>query len=399
MQADTPTSSVQVIDDGTIYTDVIMEMLYHQGISCRKVTEAKGSDYVCIVPTETERAKEAVVGLKRDRTLVAEDAFDLKRVLLFFQGKERSSEDVLEPFVNFQEEGLVKELNSICGERIMQRDFWPGGAHACCVLTHDIDWVSYSPFHRVVLSRVGVLKGAALALKSITGQEYGWNIDKIIDMERSMGYRSTFMFMERYKNDSLQRNGICVVGESGFEVSLHGSDGAHISAERMKSQLERIEKISGRKVKGVRHHILKFSVPLSWEIAEKSGLEYDATFYYNKLFGFRAGICYPYRPFGEETRYSLLELPTSFMDFTALYRKMDVETMWHTMRKLMERVERFNGSLVVNFHNTYLNKDTFPDIHSFYSEFLDELRKRRYWVATAEECVQWWRKRTYEAKT
>ncbi|HEV2225616.1 MAG TPA: hypothetical protein VGR56_02280, partial [Nitrososphaerales archaeon] len=60
---------------------------------------------------------------------------------------------------------------------------------------------------------------------------------------------------------------------------------------------------------------------------------------------------------------------------------------------IMERVEHYNGLLLVNFHNTYLNRDTFPDVLELYEGLIDRVFERGYWVTTASECSEWWRRR------
>jgi hypothetical protein len=140
---------------------------------------------------------------------------------------------------------------------------------------------------------------------------------------------------------------------------------------------------------------LKFNVPKTWRYEEKLGFEYDASFSDNKCLGFRGGICYPYHPFDEDQKekFQILELPTSFMDWTVLSSGIGLENSLKRIYELMQIIENNNGCLVVNFHNTYINKKTFPTISKLYLNLLNELKRRRYWVAKAKECYEWWIKR------
>ena len=92
--------------------------------------------------------------------------------------------------------------------------------------------------------------------------------------------------------------------------------------------------------KGLRYHVLKFQVPLSWEIETATGFEYDATFYYNRFFGFRSGTCFPYRPFSQTSRLPILELPTGYMDWERpCIRKQDTREQLETLEKTRKAVE------------------------------------------------------------
>jgi hypothetical protein len=119
------------------------------------------------------------------------------------------------------------------------------------------------------------------------------------------------------------------------------------------------------------------------------GLLYDATFSYTNFFGFRGGICFPYHPFAER-RLAVTELPTGFMDWTALKRKVRGERMRNLLGDTMRKAVAYHGVVVVNFHNTYLNKDTFPDVLETYEWLLSEASRNGYWMATAQQCVEWW---------
>ena len=143
---------------------------------------------------------------------------------------------------------------------------------------------------------------------------------------------------------------------------------------------------------GIRYHTLKFKVPDTWQMESDFGVDYDATFSHNDYFGFRSDICYPYHPLGAR-RYGVLELPTSFMDWTALNRKVRGKALIDTLKTLKQQVENYNGVLVVNFHNTYLNRNTFPDVIEAYEFLIEDVLASGFWIATARQCTEWWKLR------
>jgi len=134
---------------------------------------------------------------------------------------------------------------------------------------------------------------------------------------------------------------------------------------------------------------LKFDVPRTWQIQAEAGVSYDATFCFNRFFGFRAEVCFPYRPI-VNSRPPLVELPTSYMDWTSLHRNLGEKEQRVVLQKELDGVLRYHGVMVVNFHNTYLNKMTFPTVLRTYKWLLDTASAKNLWVATAEQCVSWW---------
>jgi hypothetical protein len=135
--------------------------------------------------------------------------------------------------------------------------------------------------------------------------------------------------------------------------------------------------------------------PHTWRYQESAGFSYDATHAYNDKFGFRAGTCRPYHPFDALTkeRFDILELPTSFMDWTALHKGMGHAAMMDKVRELCSVVEAHHGAFVPIFHNMYVNGRTHPDVRKTFIETIKYIKEKKYWVATGAECAAWWRLR------
>jgi peptidoglycan/xylan/chitin deacetylase (PgdA/CDA1 family) len=332
--------------------------------------------------------------------IVADEILDFERIGKLLRGERDNRKDNFVLEVNVEERKLVTALAQRMhdlGLPLVLKSQWPGRAKACCVLTHDVDWMSFSPFHKVVLKGLknkplripGLVYGAA-----VKGKNFGWNIPDIIELEKKYGYRSTFLLMTRYTEArSLLARSIELMKSNGCEIALHGSESSHLGVEPLKAEMELFRAAVGYYPRGVRNHILKFRPPDTWGYQSELGLEYDATFGYNRYFGFRGGVCFPYHPFTASGRLPIIELPTGFMDWTALNRSRDGSSFGSYLEQARRRVEEFQGLLVVNFHNTYLNGDTFPLILSEYEALLEKVRDEKYWVATAAECAAWWRKR------
>jgi peptidoglycan/xylan/chitin deacetylase (PgdA/CDA1 family) len=394
-------SSVGLVRSGTILDEVLMEMLEHQGIFYEEVSGSKGGTRYPAVLLASANNKALAIArnccVSSDGVIVVDRTIDLSHALNCLAGLEDKREDRFDLAVNTYEVKLTALISGAFSSAelpLMRKRFWPGNAPACCVITGDVDWLTYSPFHAaVVKSRLSPGRLAGLIYGSLSGKNFGLNIDEMVNAQQKHNYRSTVFMKTKY--DGGEENlavAMSRLKDAGFEIGIHGSDGAHTSPSALSSQLDIIASMSGTRPKGIRHHILKMSIPKTWGIESSAGLDYDATFSYNKFFGFRGEICFPYHPFGAK-RLGLLELPTSFMDWTALNRGLRGKSADEILKSIMKRVERYHGLLMVNFHNTYLNRQTFPDILELYEGLIDSVFQRDYWVATASECSEWWRRR------
>ncbi|MGI0090848.1 MAG: hypothetical protein ACREBS_03980 [Nitrososphaerales archaeon] len=311
-------------------------------------------------------------------------------------------EDQFGLFVNTEAAKLVQQIEDQLAKLnlpLVRKWYWPKGAKACCVLTHDIDWLEYSPYHKAVLNReLGLAHATRLLLGNLfIRKNYGWNIPEMIDMEKGFGCKSTFFLRTEYadREKKLVDSSVELLKKQEFEIGLHASHSSHKTSEALKSELSEFRRLFGETPLGIRYHILRFLAPSTWKVEMGEGIQYDATFAYNEYFGFRSEVCFPYHPFATGERLAITELPTSFMDWTLLHRKVRGHSAESTLQRVKESIEKYNGVLTVNFHNTYINQNTFPDIFALYKSLLKQVASENYWVATASECVKWWNERAF----
>lgn len=390
-----------VVSSGSVSDEVLMEMLEHQGVLYEEA-HAGGDEKVYPVVITASSETDAITKARDrcstvDGVIAVDDSIDFQKVLRCLSGLEDIRTDRFDCLVNETElrlMALIKEAYASAKVPLYRKEFWPGNAPACCVITGDVDWLTYSPFHAVVAKGgLSLGRAAGLVYGFLAHKNYGLNFDVMVNTLGKRRHKSTVFLRSSYEEGKESLAGaVRLLKQAGFEIGLHGSEGAHTNLASLKSQLERITSITGLRPKGVRHHILKMDIPRTWEIESSAGLDYDATFSYNRFFGFKGEICFPYHPFGPK-RLPLLELPTSFMDWTALKRGIRGRAAEGVLDSIMGRVERYHGLLMVNFHNTYLNRETFPDVLGLYERLIDRVSERGYWVATAESCSEWWRRR------
>ncbi|MEM3638086.1 MAG: hypothetical protein QXX17_00505 [Conexivisphaerales archaeon] len=399
-------AKIALIKNLTPDDDLAEEILDHQGIFYDSVAPGylPATNYdIAILLTEHQkwinRAKSVL--RKEGIILKLDKVMDINIIRTSLSGQ-LEARDRFELRVNREEQKLVDQLKvAACemGSILLRKAFWPKGAKACIVITHDVDWLTYTPYHKVVFDR-NKHKYFSLVYKHlIKHKDFGWNFDTMAKAYDLYGIPSTFFLRPTYDNSQHMLDKVIkLFDDSHFEFGLHSTGSAYRRKETMATQLKEFKHNIGRLPSGIRTHILKFNVPETWELENELGMQYDASFYYNEYFGFRCEICYPFHPL-VPNRLPIVELPTSFMDWTALHRKYKGESIKRVLEKIMTSVERYNGLLVVNFHNSYLNKEAFSDIWDTFEWVIQRAKHSGYWFATAEQCVNWWKRRTAADKS
>ncbi|MEA4826053.1 MAG: polysaccharide deacetylase family protein [Clostridium sp.] len=143
----------------------------------------------------------------------------------------------------------------------------------------------------------------------------------------------------------------------GFEAGYHGSFYSYGNLVKMKEEIKSLEKNIQIQSFGCRQHFLRFEIPSTWEIQEKSGLLYDTTLGYAEIEGFRSGICFPYKPFDliENRVLNIWEIPLIVMDVTLKdekYRHLNYKDGADVIINLINTVKKYNGVFTLLWHNT-----------------------------------------------
>jgi peptidoglycan/xylan/chitin deacetylase (PgdA/CDA1 family) len=215
---------------------------------------------------------------------------------------------------------------------------------------------------------------------------------EIMALEAEYGARSSFYFLAVEPNDPDRTYNIMDVKDdlrhvqtSGWEVGLHGSQGAHADLAMMIKEKGKVEAALGAPISGYRNHFLRFSVPLTWRLLQKAGFEYDTTLGYADCAGFRNGMCHPFKPFDLEagTTIDIVEFPLMIMDASLFYNHMrlDAATAWDLVKSTIDTVEKLNGTLTILWHNTYMRGEHLK----VYTKILDYCRERKAWMPTGKD--------------
>jgi hypothetical protein len=250
--------------------------------------------------------------------------------------------------------------------------------------------------------------GAVLSLPAVfTGlaQDFWMPFDRYLELEK--GLRSTYFLLPfrkfpgtrdggpaprtrgcRYDIDNL-RNHLVRLITQGCEIGLHGID-AWTDIDNAQREVASISAAAGAPVGGARIHWLYFGSE-SHRILEQAGLNYDSSYGYNFVVGFRAGTAQAFQPPGTG---SILELPLLIQDTTMFYptrMNLSEEEASILCRSIVENVSTLGGTLVVNWHDRSLAPER--NWGDFYKNLLHEIRERRTWFATCSEAAAWFRYR------
>lgn len=140
----------------------------------------------------------------------------------------------------------------------------------------------------------------------------------------------------------------------GVEQGVHPSYRTFDNPTALRSEVERLRRAIPAHVLGGRQHFLRWS-PQTWSHWEQIGLQYDSSVGFHDRVGFRAGTCFPFRPWllreGREAR--LLEIPLVVMDSTMTnYMSLSVTDSRRRLSLLIDRCRTVGGVFTVLWHNT-----------------------------------------------
>jgi hypothetical protein len=176
---------------------------------------------------------------------------------------------------------------------------------------------------------------------------------------------------------------------AGCEIALHGIDAWRDTAMG-REELQRIARVTGHSIVGVRSHWL-YQCDQSAQILEEAGFVYDSSVAYNETVGYRNGTTQVFRPL-QVTK--LLELPLHIMD-TALFYKRHMDLAEPQAMALVEgliaNTQRFGGVLTINWHDRSLGPERHWD--TFYKNIIARLKNIKVWFATAYQVVTWFNAR------
>ncbi len=316
----------------------------------------------------------------------------------FASTQDEVAEDPYEPWWTVLERRLLQEIKERLwdlGFPLVQKPYWPANQEFALVVTHDVD--SLHPF--VTSSSRRYLAHAWQMISLLLGHgPCTWGLRRVSRLDMKLGVPSTFFVMTDYDcatADRLSRL-LRYLLNIGFEIGLHASPKCGSDPEALLAELERLERLTGAEVSGVRQHTLAFDSKHTWRLQDEAGLRYDSSFAWNTVVGFRSGSALPFQPLdlSRGKGLGILELPLAYMDWTHLTRNGITSSAKGSVGRLLRAVREVGGLLTVNFHNSYLDWLTHPDIVEHYLGVVREAQASKAWIVSARDCADWWLRRT-----
>jgi|SRR5579863_5230685 len=158
----------------------------------------------------------------------------------------------------------------------------------------------------------------------------------------------------------------------GVELGIHPGYASYQSPDTLAAEVSALQELFGKRQLGGRQDFLRWN-PQMWIEWESLGLAYDSSVGFADRIGFRAGTCYPFRPWilSEHREANLLEIPLLAMDETFYsHQKLEPAETLVRLRELLARCRAVGGVFTLLWHNTRIVHRGF--LHA-YQTLLDEL--------------------------
>ena len=310
-----------------------------------------------------------------------------------------------------QENILIPKVSEYLFKNGFQFEYKDGKKFAI-FLSHDVDDINISsrqlfrsiipyPFHRDYL-------GSIRFISSYLKKEKPYmNFKKIIEIEKKYGATSSFFFLatnedifgKKYQIEEIQDELHYVLGNE-CEIGLHTGFYSFDDLQSIKTEKERLEKVSGKKIVGVRNHLYRFKIPGTWGLLSQAGFEYDSSVGYYDMIGFRNGMCHPFKPYdlNDNKIIDIIEIPPCVVDVTMFsYMKFDAAKAWIYIKNLIDVVEKLGGVLTILWHNwTFSYPVSYSGLFgkewtSLYEKILEYCYKKNAWMASGREICEYYK--------
>lgn len=296
---------------------------------------------------------------------------------------------------------------------------WPDGRRWAMAMTHDLDvvalWPAFTALRAAELARKGrvreLLSVLGSAATSIAADPVWAAACHVLDVERRHGIRSTWFVITGSPSFRTMRTGdvtyapesaaarrvIEAVRDAGHEVGLHGSFDTWTHADRFEAQRERLARLTGAPVTGVRQHFLRMRPGRTHQAMRAAGFQYDSTYGFADRNGFRLGIADPLPVWDESLGrgLSIDAVPFVWMDRAlSKYRGIEDPDAWVDDALALARTCReMEGVWAGIWHPNLSTPLGFPGAETAFEQLCERLMADAPWAASLGEIVAWHRAR------
>ena len=282
---------------------------------------------------------------------------------------------------------------------VIARPLWPEGRHAAIGLSHDVDHPDRYPHARLLRRPWRLLRAPRTFLRAAIQEDRRarkdprrevWPFDSLRASEARRGFRSTFFFAASSRlartaslldvpYDIREPRFVALLGalrDEGVELGLHASYRAHAVPEMLATEKDRLERVAGTQVHGLRHHYWQLGPdPAATLLAHaEAGFRYDSSLAFNVHPGFRRSVARGFHPFDAAHGRALgtRELPVFCMDGSVLYGSEDVDAAVASVAGALAEIRAVGGLGVIDWHaETSIPDGPRPAWGTAYQEILD----------------------------
>lgn len=158
------------------------------------------------------------------------------------------------------------------------------------------------------------------------------------------------------------------------QVGIHPSFGSNSDANKLHTEILRLENIVKRDITRSRQHFLKLSLPETYRNLLEEDILEDYTMGFAGEIGFRAGTCspFPFYDLDEEVECKLTVYPFQVMESTfKYYQKKGVTDSTEAIKSIIDEVKAVNGTFVSLWHNESLsNQEEWKGWRNVYEEMV-----------------------------
>ena len=296
------------------------------------------------------------------------------------------------PVVNYYFDILKKAIEECYNVRLAERI----KGKFMVNISHDIDeldtlWLQEG-YHALKKGKILALPVIVLEKLKLINKTNP-TISRILEFENNNNLHSDFFFLCKkgmdglFKNADYEINGEPIVAatrqiiQQGSDIGIHGSFHTHNSIKNLTDDIKTLESVTGRKVNGNRFHFLSYDCKNTPAVLESCNIGYDSTLGFAEYIGFRnayASVFYLFDLHRFQATKTL-EFPLSLMDaslYFPQYMNLNFEQSIVAVKKLINEVEKVNGLLVINWHNTGYLKYKNNWLHPLLTEIIQECKNR-----------------------
>lgn len=167
---------------------------------------------------------------------------------------------------------------------------------------------------------------------------------------------------------------------TGSRVGIHPSWQSGDHENLLKEEIEWMHYIGGQRIIRSRQHYIRFSLPQTYRLLIRYGIEQDFSMGYGSINGFRASVAssFCWYDLEKESMTPLRLFPFCFMDANSYYEQR--QNAAETMTELMgyyRRIRQAGGLMITIWHNSILGRD--PEFEGWKEVYETFLKQEVYW--------------------